>query len=137
MESNEIYTLIKYSLCLIFLLFTVVYILKPWLQHCFVQRQKKLDFKQKKEMEYQLLAMSKVKVENQEIVKLKGENEKFKEKIEELEKALEQEHESFNRTALIYKLLQINSELTADKIKKHLKEIENIFESLDKIVNVK
>ncbi|MCK9234275.1 MAG: hypothetical protein M0O98_03685, partial [Acholeplasmataceae bacterium] len=73
----------------------------------------------------------------QEIVKLKGENEKFKEKIEELEKALEHEHESFNRTALIYKLLQINSELTADKIKKHLKEIENIFESLDKIVNVK
>ncbi len=141
MKTLEMQTFILQAVCiistLILLLFIVIYIIKPWLQHCFVQRQKELDFEQKKEMEYQLLAMSKVKVENEEIDKLKMERDNLKKEIKELEKEIKVLPNSFNRTALIYKLLQMNSELTSEKIKKHQKEIGEIFENLDKIVNVK
>lgn len=52
MKTPEMQTFILQAVCiistLILLLFIIVYIIKPWLQHCFVHWQKKLDFKQKK-----------------------------------------------------------------------------------------
>lgn len=141
MNTPEMQTFILQVVCiisaLILLLLIVVYIIKPWLQHCFVQRQKKLDFEQKKEIEYQLLAMSKVKIENQRIDSLtKGKSAMLKE-IEHLKEELKKAPDEFERVALIYRLLQKETELTADEIRKHQKEIENIFKNLENSKNKK